>query len=150
MKCRQFERHEEDWQADRAPEAFARHLEQCADCRQQAETLERSAAWMELLRQEPPQLSPAFWVQFWEREAASAGAFWQTLIVMSRRAVLALALALFLLFAGVLWTTEPEEPAVAGFDSHQPYWVEVSGQTNGGGNGPNREQVVLTLVAQSE
>ena len=150
MKCRELQNWLETWREGKAPAGVESHLKECAQCRAQAEESSRASLWLSFLKQEPPQLSPGFWVRFWEERAVGAGDFWATLAVLGRRASMALLAILLLLSAAVPWFSGSEEPAQAVIEAPQPYWVQVGGTSDGAVNGPDREQVVLTLVARAE
>lgn len=150
MACRESELHWDAWQKGEAPADFLNHLENCAECLAQVKSFQRVSAWMSLREQEPPQLSPGFWVRFWEKQAAARDNVWDALAVLARRASVALAVIVLLLFLSFQWLPNINSNERAVIDAPQPYWVQVSGQANGNGDGPNRDQVVLTLVSQAE
>lgn len=149
MKCSEMERYFEDWLEKAAPPAVEEHLRQCARCRELAEELSRTSAWLSVLSEEPGEPSPAFWARLRGRlEEADRGAdFWTSLAGLSRRTVAVLtALALVL----ALWVLSRPEPPVTAFDAPQAY-LDDSALPGPGGNGQlDRDQVVLTLVAQRE
>ena len=150
MNCHEAETYYEDWQEDRAPSEAAGHIEGCETCQTALAGFNRTSAWMELLRREPPQLSPGFWVKFWEKQAVGVGDFWEVLALLGRRAAVGLAVLILLLAVSFQWGQPSSESERAVIDAPQPYWAQFDGQESGNGNGPNREQVVLTLVAQTE
>jgi hypothetical protein len=150
MNCHEAEAHYEDWLEDRAPSEAADHIKGCESCQSALAGFDRASAWMALLQKEPPQLSPGFWVRFWEKQAANVGDFWEVLAVLGRRAAVGLAVLILVLAVSFQWVQQTGEAERAVIDAPQPYWAQFDGQENGNGNGPNREQVVLTLVAQTE
>lgn len=151
MNCHEAETHYEDWRESRAPHEVANHIKGCETCQAALAGFDRTSAWMELLRREPPQLSPGFWVRFWEKQGGGVGDFWEVLAVLGRRAAVGLAVLVLLLAVSFPWGGQQSgEVERAVIDAPQPYWAQFGGQENGNGNGPNREQVVLTLVAQTE
>jgi len=150
MNCKQFEALWEDWLAGRPAPALVDHLRDCEACRAVAEELQQSSAWLATLKQAPPEASPAFWVRL--REALEAreqrAEFWAALARVAGRAAVTLA-ALVLLFTVFVLETPPQ-PAVAEFGA-PPTYVDDPAAGLAAGNGRlNRDQVVLTLVAQRE
>ena len=64
MKCTDLEAYWEDWRDGKASAAFEEHLRECAPCRELAAELGRTPRWLALLKQDPPEASPAFWPRF--------------------------------------------------------------------------------------
>jgi len=148
MRCKELEQYWEEWLRGSAPAELAEHLERCPACRQLTAELERTAAWLASLGEEPALPGPAFWARLRQRLEAEerAGDLWASLNWVAARAALALAVLAFFLTLGVL--LEPPA-AVADFDTPQGYLAETTGVA--GANGQlNRDQVVLTLVAYQE
>lgn len=149
MKCREIERYFEDWLGQAAPPAVEEHLRQCPRCRALAEGLSRTSAWLSVLSQEPVEPSPAFWARLRARleEADRRGDFWASLVwLSSRSAAILTALALILALWVLSWPAPPATP----FDAPQAY-LESSTLPGPDGNGQlDRDQVLLTLVAQRE
>ena len=150
MKCSKAERLWEDWLGGNAPPELERHLAECPRCREQAQALQKTSAWLALLEQESPELSLYFWPRLWLQESEAQADFWAALAAVARPATAALSLAL-LLFLLALWgLPQGAEPATAVVGDPQPYWEEVAGADSPGNGEPNRDQVVLTLVSYSE
>ena len=59
MKCGKTARLWEDWLSGNAPPELERHLAECPRCREQAQALQKTSAWLTLLEQESPELSNA-------------------------------------------------------------------------------------------
>ncbi|MCI0404306.1 MAG: hypothetical protein L0212_12445 [Acidobacteria bacterium] len=151
MKCSELEPYWEDWLSGFAPPAVDRHIRQCPECRALADELAGQPAWLAQARLETPQAGPAFWPRLRESIEAreASGDFWAALAQASARAAVALAV-LVLLLAVVLLQQSPQ-PAVAEFDGPQVYLEDTPGAVPLPANGRlNRDQVVLTLVAQQE
>jgi len=148
MRCKDFEQHWEEWLRGGAPPELAEHLKLCPFCREQAVELERTAAWLASLREEPALPGSAFWARLRQRLEAEerAGDLWVSLNWVAARAALALAAFAFFLTLGVL--LEPPA-AVADFDAPRTYLDETAGVAVANGQ-LNRDQVVLTLVAYQE
>ena len=150
MKCSKAERLWEDWLGGNAPPELERHLAECPRCREQAQALQKTSAWLALLEQESPELSPSFWPRLWLQESEAQADFWAALAAVARPATAALSLALLLLLLTVWVLPQGAEPATAVVGDPQPYWEEVAGADSPGNGEPNRDQVVLTLVSYSE
>lgn len=150
MTCKQAEKYWEDWVFGTAPAAFDRHLESCPRCRRQAAELARTSNWMGLLERPPHQPGPAFWAELRQRLEVSdrEAEFWAPLGWVAARAALALGVLVLLLGVGVV--LESQEPAVAEFDAPQAYVAQGSAGIPVANGQPNRDQVVLTLVAYAE
>lgn len=149
MKCSELEQHFEQWLGGSEAPALAEHLRQCPRCRQLAEELSRTSGWLSALSLEPPEPGPAFWPRLRERlEVADRGAdSWTSLVWLARRTAPVLtALALVL----ALWVLSRPAPPEIPFDAPQAY-LEDSTLPGPGANGQlDRDQVLLTLVAQKE
>jgi len=150
MRCKDIEQHWEAWLAGEALPAFVQHLRECSHCRALAEELTPTARWVSALRLEPPEPGPAFWARLQERleESRRPLDFWATLASVAGRTAWALAV-LLLLFA--FWVLgEPAEPSTAAaFDAPRNYVDD--GMLPPVANGRlDRDQVLLTLVSQSE
>lgn len=150
MKCSKTEKLWEDWLGGSAPPELERHLAECRRCREQAQALQKTSAWLALLEQESPELSPSFWPRLRLQESEAQADFWAALAVVARPATAALSLALLLLLLTVWVLPQGAEPATAVVGEPQPYWEEVAGADSLGNGEPNRDQVVLTLVSYSE
>ena len=151
MNCTDLEAYWEDWRDGEAPAAFEKHLRDCPHCRELAEELARTRRWLALLQQEPPEPHPAFWIHLKEKleEPERGRDFWASLVWVASRASLALAVLVMAVAVGVVWQTAHTE--VAEFDGPQVYLQETPGSVPLPTNGRlNRDQVVLTLVAQAE
>ncbi|HXE74243.1 MAG TPA: hypothetical protein VNN18_01225 [Candidatus Xenobia bacterium] len=147
MKCAELEVYWEDWRDGRAPAAVEDHLRECAACHELAVELARTRRWLALLKQEPPQASPAFWPGLREQiEAREQGRdFWAALAWAAGRTALALAVLVLVLTLGMVWQVTHAE--VAEFDGPQVYLQETPGSVPLPTNGQlNRDQVVQTLV----
>ena len=149
MKCSELEKHWEEWLAETAPADVEQHLRECPDCRELATELTQTSAWVGLLLQPPHEPGPAFWVRLKERleEGERDADFWATLGWASSRMVLALAVVVLLVTAWILEAAP--RPAVAEFDAPQTY-VQAAAVVPPANGQLNRDQVVLTLVAQRE
>lgn len=150
MTCKQVEKYWEEWLAGSAAPEFGRHLETCPRCRQQAAELARTSDWLALLQREPPEPGPAFWAQLRQRleEGDSAAEFWTTLGWVAARTALALGFLVMLLGLAVM--IELPRPAMAEFDAPQAYVAAGTAAIPVAEGRPNRDQVVLTLVAYTE
>ena len=151
MKCTDFEAYWEDRLKGEAPAALEQHLRECAHCRELAGELARTAGWLALLKQEPPEPNPAFWIQLKEKleERERGRDFWAALGWAAGRAALALTVLVLTLAVGMVWQITHAE--VAEFDGPQVYLQESPGSVPLPTNGRlNRDQVVLTLVAEAE
>ena len=147
MKCSDFETYWEERLSGESAAALEEHLRECAHCRELAAELARTSNWLALLRQEPPEASPAFWPRLRERieERERGRDFWTSLVWAASRASLALAILVMALAVGVVWQAAHTE--VAEFDSPQVYLQEAPGSVPLPTNGRlNRDQVVQTLV----
>lgn len=152
MICSQVEKHWEEWLSGKSLPELERHLEGCPRCRQQADELVRTSAWVGLLEQEPGVPGPAFWVRLRQRleEGERVADPWEALGWMGARAALVLGVILLLVTLGVWLRAPATAPAVADYDARQtnlddrPIIVPV------GYSELERDQVVLTLVAQTE
>lgn len=151
MNCAKLEKFLEEWLDATAPPELNRHVEDCPQCSRRAAELRKTGAWMSLLRQEPPELSPGFWVRFWrEQQKQTPADLWTALTAVARPAVAALALVVVLFLLGVWSLPQGTDPALTEFDSPQTYWAEVAGVRIPENGGPTRDEVVLTLVSRAE
>ena len=150
MKCADLKRHAEDWLSGAAPPEIEAHLRTCARCRRLAMEIAGTLPLLEALRTDPPEASLTFWARLEEglREVDRKAEFWSSLALSAQRAALVLgALALAL---GLWVWTQPAAP-VAAFDAPQVFIIEDSSLPGPASNGAlDRDQVVLTLVAQRE
>ena len=150
MKCDELEKYGEEWLSGTTSPELDQHLEECPRCRQQAADLARTSRWLPLLRREPPEPGPAFWTRLRQRlEESERGAdFWEALSWVASRAALELAAVVLLLGLGMLF--ESPAPAGADFEAPQTYGDDVATGIPVSNVPLNRDQVVLTLVAQTE
>ena len=127
------------------------HIEGCPACRGETAALGKSMAWMSLLREEPPQLSPRFWVSFWERQARGVSDFWGVLTILARRTSVALAVLLVLLALSFQFLIPAPDPALAVIETPREYWADAAASGDEAQSAARgREAVVLTLVARTE
>lgn len=150
MKCREVEQLWEEWLSGGSVPLLEQHFRECAGCRELAAELARTPAWLALLREEPREPGPAFWIGLQERleETRFRWDFWTTLGWAASRAAVVLAVLVLLFAVAVLQA--PPEPAMAEFDA-PPIYVETAAGNVPVANGQlNRDQVMLTLVAQVE
>lgn len=149
MKCSELEKHWEEWLEGAVPAEVEHHLRECPRCRERAAELAQTSAWLGLLPQPPHEPGPAFWARLKQRleESEQEADFWQGLTWVSSRVALALGALVLLLAAWVLQA--PPQPAVAEFDAPQTY-LQAAAALPPGNAQLNRDQVVLTLVAQRE
>lgn len=150
MKCDQLETHWEAWLEGTAPAELEQHLRECPRCRQVAGELRRTTTWVGLLLKPPHEPGPAFWARLEERLAASDrdANFWATLSWAASRMVLALALLVLLVTAWMV-ATPSRQVGVAEIDL-PPSEVQAAAVIPPAEGTLNRDQVVLTLVAQKE
>ncbi len=150
MNCQQTKDRLMELTVGDMPANLRDHLAGCAPCAEEAAALTKTSAWLSLMRQEEsPQLSPAFWVRFWERRGRAPD-FWATLTMLARRASIGLAIVLLTLFFGLQFFHAPREPAFAGLNLDQPdqFWAMPEADLDEPAS--SREQVVVTLVARTE
>jgi len=145
MRCAEVKKHLEDWLAGKqSPPELVTHLAECRHCKQLASEFGRLRGWLELLRQEPPTLAPAFWVRLRQRlEAAQQRqeAFWAAFNALAQRA--ALGLAVLLLVVSLLSLRQPPPLSIAGLEPAQDSFVVANGEIT-------RDQVLLSLVTEME
>ncbi len=153
MTCKEVEREWEQWLDGRASAHVRQHLDTCPRCRRQAAELARTSDWMKLLQQPVPAPGPAFWARLRKRlgEEDTTADFWSALGWVAARAALALSLIVLLLGLGVMLEPEPRSPrpVVAEFDAPHSY-VEDGSALVAAGSQPDRDRVVMTLVAYTE
>jgi predicted anti-sigma-YlaC factor YlaD len=150
MRCGQLESLLLEGLADKPSPEVEEHLAGCARCRAQREALARSSRWLELLRQEPPELSRTFWIQLRERLESSDAptAFWVRLVTAGRLATLAVAVAVLLVALGVIH--HRAEPSWAELEAPPTTWEELAAGGSSINGGPSPDQVMLTLVSPAE
>ncbi|MGH9862356.1 MAG: hypothetical protein ACRD35_02930 [Candidatus Acidiferrales bacterium] len=151
MTCKEMELYFEEWRSGRAPAAFEEHLRQCVACRELAEELGRAAAWLGATALEAPEPGPAFWARLRARleEADRRADFWGALGWVAGRAALVLSAVVLILTVWVWRESAPSNGQVA-FDAPQSYLEDSSLPGTGAGRQLNRDEVLLTLVAQQE
>ena len=148
MNCQQTKDRLMELTAGDIPADLRDHLAGCDSCLEEAKALTKSSAWLSLMRQaESPQLSPAFWVRFWERRGRVPD-FWTTLTMLARRVSVGLAVVLLALFFGLQLFQAPQEPAFAGLDQPDQFWAMSEADLDEPAS--SREQVMVTLVARTE
>lgn len=149
MECRDVENLWEDWLGRGGSPLLERHLRECPRCRELASELARTSDWLSLLAQPPPEPGPAFWGRLRQRlqEREKGADIWTALGWAGARAAVALALLVLLLV--VVVSRELPRSEVAEFDAPQIYLEDSPGSVPVT-NGLSRDQVVLTLVAQTE
>ena len=144
MRCAEVEKHLEDWLDEKqGPPELVAHLAECRRCGQLAAELGRLGGWLDLLRQEPPTLDPAFWVRLRQRVEAARQrqeAFWAAFNALAQRT--ALGLAVLLVVLSLLNLRQPPL-SIADLEPAQETFIIANGEIT-------RDQVVLSLVAETE
>ena len=151
MTCKEMELNSEEWRSGTAPAGFEEHLRKCAACRELAQELGRTAAWLQAAWLEAPEPGPAFWPRLRARleEADRRGDFWAALGWAAGRAAVILSAVVLILTVWVWRESAPSNGQVA-FDAPQSYLEDSSLPGTGAGRQLNRDEVLLTLVAQQE
>ncbi len=151
MTCKETANYFEEWRSGTAPAGFEEHLRECAACRELAAELVRAAAWLEAARLETPEPGPSFWPRLEARleEADRRADFWAALGWAASRTAVALAAVALILTLWVWRESSPSTQQVA-FDAPQVYLGDSSLPGTGANRQLNRDEVLLTLVAQQE
>ncbi len=151
MTCKETANYFEEWRSGSASAGFEEHLRECAACRELAEELGRTAGWLEAARLEATEPGPAFWSRLGARleEVDRRADFWAALGWAASRATVVLAAVVLLLTVWVWREGSPSNGQVA-FDAPQSYLEDSSLPGTGAGRQLNRDEVLLTLVAQQE
>jgi len=145
MRCTEVEKHLEEWleRKESLPE-LATHVAECHRCWQLATGFGNVQTWLNLLRQEPPTLDPAFWVRLRQRiEAASQRqeVFWAAFNTLAQRT--AVGLAVLLLLLSLFGLRQPQPLSITELEPVQEDLLAANGEMT-------RDQVLLSLAGETE